>query len=223
MTIQEKTFITNLKKIPLGTLKLYFDNSYNKPIGDNLLKLKCIVDIIFGFDYNQPVDNLLPQIIKLIFGHDFNQTVNELPCSIKYLKFGYSFNHIVDNLPNSINKLIFGESFNKSVDNLPNSIKYLQFGALFSQSIDNLPEQLTHLIIDYTYDKSVNKLPNNLCCLKINNVNTYFDNFIENINGKKNSLYGPRGVEGCRGACGLRYEEDLYGECGIVIAEAMII
>ena len=146
---KEKISVTNLEQIPLGTLKLKFDEFYNKPIGNNLLRLKCINDIIFGFKYNQPVDNFLPLIITLTFGHNYNQSVNQLPESIKYLKFDYSFNQFVDNLPNSISKLIFGKTFNKPVDNLPNSIRYLQFGELyFDNFIENIKKSKNNGVIE---------------------------------------------------------------------------
>jgi hypothetical protein len=86
-------------------------------INDNILFIK------FMNYYNKCIDGLLPDnIISIIFGEEFNQPVNNLPKYLKILKFCNNFNHPVDNLPNSITVLYFGNNFNQSIDNLPNSI-----------------------------------------------------------------------------------------------------
>ncbi|CAN0029213.1 unnamed protein product, partial [Ascophyllum nodosum] len=56
----------------------------------------------FGFDFNQPVDNVVwpSSLQKLIFGHDFNQPIENvvLPSSLQQLSFGYTFNQPIDNV-----------------------------------------------------------------------------------------------------------------------------
>ena len=95
---------------------------------------------------NGKYPTLLPNsLTHLIFGHEFNQPVDNLPQSLTYLKFEWDFNQPVDNLPESLIYLSFGENFNQTVDNLPNSLTDLEFGYHFNHPVDNLPQSLTHL------------------------------------------------------------------------------
>jgi hypothetical protein len=51
----------------------------------------------------------------LKFGWNFNQPVDNLPQNLKHLTFGAYFNNPVDNLPQSIRHITVGRKFNKSL------------------------------------------------------------------------------------------------------------
>ena len=91
-------------------------------------------------NFNQPVDNLPPNITHLSFGYYFNQPVDKLPQNITHLTFREAFNQLVDKLPPNITHLTFGEDFNQLVDKLPPNITHFTFGNGFNQLIDKLPK-----------------------------------------------------------------------------------
>lgn len=108
--------------------------------------------LIFGINFNKPVDNL-PPIITLLFGDRFNQKVEKLPNSISSITFGDDFNQSVDFLPRRLNNLKFGYNFNQTVSKLPKSISWLIFGEKFNQCIDHLPSSITELSFGYYFNK----------------------------------------------------------------------
>ena len=129
--------------------------------------------------------SLPANVTTIIFGYEFNQPVDNLPKSIKIIIFGFEFNQPVDNLPNSVSIIKFGGLFNQSVDKLPNSVSIIKFKCSFNQSVDKLPNSVSFIKFGYMFDKSVKALPKfvktiSLYCVKHKNV---YNNF--NIHLKK--------------------------------------
>ena len=65
---------------------LVFCDQFNEPLS-NVVFPVGIQKIIFGWDFNQDINNLLPNsLTHLIFSFCFNQDVSQLPKSLIYLK-----------------------------------------------------------------------------------------------------------------------------------------
>ena len=127
-------------------------------------------------------------IIDLQFGYYFNQSVDNLPAKLTVLKFGYEFNQPVDNLPQTLINLTFGENFNQSINNLPLNLKYLNIGNNFNQSLDFLPNNIKYLSIFkcFCYSHDLLNLPNSLKKLLImkeykGNINVPSNRVVEKI------------------------------------------
>jgi hypothetical protein len=86
-----------------------------------------ITKVYFGYEFNNPIENLPDSINWLVLGKNFNQSINKYPSCLKYLTFGFDFNKLVDNLPNMLERIVFGGRFDKSIDNLPDTITHLSF------------------------------------------------------------------------------------------------
>ncbi len=81
--------------------------------------------------FNQPVDNLPPNLTHLEFGILFNHSVNNLPSNLTVLTFGYVFNQPVDNLPIHIKQI-------KVTDKLKiDYLKKIPFGCKITDEYDN--------------------------------------------------------------------------------------
>ena len=107
-----------------------------------------------------PSDKLLPSTLtNMIFDWEFNQPVDNLPKSLTHLTFGFAFNQRVDNLPENLTHLTFGWKFNQPVDNLPKNLIYLKFDSeQFNQPANNLPVSLKEIVI-YKKQEHLIKLP----------------------------------------------------------------
>lgn len=157
-------FNQNVKnKFPSNIISIQFGHNFNKSI-DNLTivdEIDTIQEIILSEKFNQPVNNLSPNIKKISFGFEFNNDVSNLPNKLEYIKFGYDFNSNVDYLPSSLIYVIFGNSFNQTIDNLPSSIKYIELSKDFSKQINAIPFNLEKIKFDkYYYDNNKEHLDN---------------------------------------------------------------
>jgi hypothetical protein len=124
--------------------------------------------LTFGWDFNQPVDNLPPSLTHLTLGYAFDRSVNQLPATLTHLTFGSYFNQSVDNLPPALTHLTLGTYFDQPVDRLPTKLTHLTVGYLFRQSLENIPTTVTHLTLSSEYDltipawvKNVTRTPDN--------------------------------------------------------------
>jgi hypothetical protein len=121
--------------------------------------------IKFNDKYDYSIDVLMEKnITHIIFGYEFNNSVDNLPWKIEYLYFGYKFNQLLENLPGCMRKLIFPQNsqFNNQLDCLPNSIEYLFLPIYYSKQIDNLPNSIFYLELNYQYPHTLNNLPKSL-------------------------------------------------------------
>jgi len=171
----KKHIITN---IPSNIKSIEFTGWFNMDIQPYLHV--SIEMLIFGHEFNQPIDNLPSGLKKLILGANFNQKVNNLPSCLLMLIIGGSFNQSVDMLPESIESISFSGCFNQKVNNLPSNIKIVRlFGYSFSQSIDSLPDSVEILEFNSRCNISINKLPHNLKQLKF--INIYINKLPHNL------------------------------------------
>jgi len=151
--------------------KIIFGFSFNQPVKN---KIPGNIQFIqFGHNFNMCIDNLVIPgeddiLEELVLGDKFNQPVNNLSPNLKKISFGYEFNNYVDNLPNNIEYIKFGHNFNYQVDYLPCSLKYIIFGNNFNFTIDNLPSSIVYVELDKEFNKSINCIPVNLKKIKLN-------------------------------------------------------
>jgi hypothetical protein len=165
-----------VERIPQNIIRLFLSNKFNKSV-DKLLNPN------FGTSKPRPPT----KITHLVFGDEFNQPVNYLPLTLKNIFFGSSFNKSIDNLPDSIEVLVLGTNFNKCVQNFPTNLIEITFGEEFNQSINGLKLKVKKIIFtkydtcekyckiiyseednmkkDYyykfNYDKKISKIPPN--------------------------------------------------------------
>ena len=126
-------------------------------------------NLYFGTDFNQPVDNLPPNLKHLEFSDSFNP-VKHLPHGLTHVTFGMKFNCSVDHLPSSLLHLHFGIYFNHPLDHLPPSLMELRFpeySPIFNHSLELLPSTITSLNIPFSFNQTINKLPHSLTSLEI--------------------------------------------------------
>ena len=72
-----------------------------------------LTQLIFGFKFNQPLNNSLSNLTNLTylgFGFNFNQPL-ELSSNIKILSIDFDNFSLIENLPNSVEELYIGEKF----------------------------------------------------------------------------------------------------------------
>ncbi len=163
----------------LNIIEIKFGNNFDQPVNNYPKKVFCLT---FGVNFNQKVDNLPNKLKFLKFGFEFNQTVDKLPKNLNRLELGYSFNRPVDNLPNNLIYLKFGYYFNQKVDNLPPKITYLGFSHDFNQRVDNLPKNIEYLAFGYSFNQTINNLPESLIILKFGDT---FDQPVDLLKYKK--------------------------------------
>lgn len=133
------------------------DYSNDKVVLDLIIQYKKVV---FGDNFNMPIDYLPKVVTHLWLGRKFNQPINNLPQSLKQLiissnEISYcEFNQPLDNLPEGLEtiSIILNKSFNHPIDNLPNTLKKFSMSCkAFKQSINSLPGNLEELVIQ-TFD-----------------------------------------------------------------------
>lgn len=88
---------------------------------------------------------------EIVFGDEFNQPINNLPHSLQELHFRRSFNQSVDHLAPYVTlinfgQLYFGKQFNQP-DHLPPALLLLKLGKCFNQELNCLPSGLVELYI----------------------------------------------------------------------------
>ena len=142
--------------------KISFGTTFNKPI-----KIKIpsnVIDINFGYYFNQELDNLPDNLEHLILGFHFNRRIDNLPVTLKILYLSQYFNHPIDNLPVGLKELRINDDFNHSLDFLPNGLEKITFmeTSIFSHSFDNLPTTLKEIEIPISYPGSINNLPDSI-------------------------------------------------------------
>lgn len=98
--------------------------NYSLLINLNFSTFIRLINLEFPDNFNQTIQHLaaaLPNLKSLKFGNEFNQSVdNKLPQNLTELSFGRCFNQSIDNLPLSLISLDFSCSceFNQSVSGL---------------------------------------------------------------------------------------------------------
>jgi hypothetical protein len=114
--------------------------------------------LIFGKNFDQPINDWLPSVMHLQLGRFFNQSIKNsenlsnvtdltlncnlmlrcpVPGTITRLTFGEHFNYTINkHMLGNITHLTFGDNFNQKIkDCIPQSVTHLTFGELFNQSI----------------------------------------------------------------------------------------
>lgn len=173
-----------LKYLP-KTLK-YLELDFNVLIDNLPNKLE---ELKLGYHFNQPINNLPPNLKKLTFdfGSSFIQNLDNLPTNLECLDLGddNDFNNNLDHLPQTLTILKTGSKFNQKLDYLPINLKVLEVGRSFNQILNNLPKKLEILIIygidgEYgIYNQPIYNLPENLKELIIESSN--FNQPINNL------------------------------------------
>ncbi len=200
----------NCKKNPIKKMFYPFDI---KP----LKYPSSLEEITFGYNFNQPLDNLPKNIKKIIFHErdegsshphyysNFNQSIDNLPEGLTYLKLESCFNNSVDKLPSTLKYLELGYNFNKTIDSLPSDLEELVISSkMFNYPVNNLPTGLKKLTLGFTFNQEVEFLPG-LTYLKLGNefnkpldnlpntleslfLGDEFNNFIDNLPNKLKKL-----------------------------------
>ena len=159
--------------------EVFFNDSFNQPLGNSLDNLTNLHKLKFGYKFNQPLGNSLDKLInlqELEFGFKFNKPLgNSLDnlTNLQELTFGRKFDRNLDTslykLAN-LRELTFGSGFNQplgnSLDNLTN-LQVLTFGEKFNQPLGNSLDNLTNLHqlkfgkkFNQPLDDSLNRLTN---------------------------------------------------------------
>lgn len=130
--------------------------------------------IIFNYDFDLPIDNLLEHITKIeLQNYNYSQLLDNLPCELKFLKiYNLNYQHKLNNLPETLEFLWIGGVI-QPLENLPNSLKILHLKKYF-YSLDNLPNELEELKID-ELEPGVNldNLPNSIKILYVDSKSNY--------------------------------------------------
>lgn len=195
-----------------------FDNSFNEALDDTILNdIRLVKQIVFGYIFNNSIDNLNTHITHLELGVYFNKSTNILknfkvmthlkithvdddeifPTSLIWLCInGHSIK--LNNLPSGLLYLINIMVDTKVeilhyYDNLPSKLLYLEDGMI--NYCDNLPSSLKYLKFNYNndhinYDTVLYNLPNKLHYLSLinTNENTKFNYLTQNLYYLKVSL-----------------------------------
>ncbi len=151
----------------LETLKKYDELEITNPLFDSGFdripeNITSIIISLGGYSlFNQPIDNLHPNVKTIYLDGEFNQPIDHLPSGLKCLRLSHKFNQKIDNLPTELEELYLYRDFNQSVDNLPLGLKRLRLGDCFNHSLENLPPKLEHFILENAYyTHSLDYLPN---------------------------------------------------------------
>lgn len=166
----------NLKILKLG---LRYNQNINLPEG--LEQFICVYEHMDLWNQNIVYPKSLK---KLILGNKFNQPLDNLPPNLETLMINsYIFNHPLDNLPYNLKHLIIisCSNFDKSLDNLPATLKSLVIIGKYDQPLDNLPIKLKTLIIHSEYSHSLNNLPLDLQYLSLVFYSFQYDYTFDNL------------------------------------------
>ena len=137
-TIFDKTEINK------NVTHLYFGDSYNKKIKDNILS-ENITHVFFGYSFNKNIDNLPDSIETLRLNHKFTEKINKWSSSLTTLII---LNNEQYNFPDTVKKLILGDYFNQNIDNLPCLLEELQiYNCDFNKKVLNLPSNLHKIVL----------------------------------------------------------------------------
>lgn len=163
----ETNDIIPLSDDKLNTIKiLMFGDDFDQPINK---EFKILQELKFGWSFNNNLSGLIAQNLQTLkFGWNFNKDINiELP-ELVSLEFGHEFNSNINKLKApKLQKLKFGENFSCSLDLELNSLQELEFGNTFEGSIDKLIAPSLHtLIFGNNFNNNMNLTLNSLKTLK---------------------------------------------------------
>ena len=80
----------------------------------------------------------------MIFGYQFNQPINNLPDSIQNLTFDYAFNQLIKKIPADL-KIVYIDKFNPSIKTISNSILQINQNIKIINKSDDIPKKLIEL------------------------------------------------------------------------------
>jgi len=158
-----------------------FSHNFNEPISRGLIEIfrsNNITELVFGWDFNHPIENLPTGIKKIIFcSYYYDAPLDNLPHSIETIKLPKFYDHPVDNLPPSVKEIFFGEYFNQNLDYLPNNIQniYFPFTGRFNRKLLNLPDLLEILVLPRQYSKKLGYIPKNIKKIRVHLSYPYYD------------------------------------------------
>lgn len=143
--------------MPRNIQKVKFKEDFNKPI-KNLPK--TITNIVFNNKFNQPADGLLPpNLINLTFGFYFNQPITIFPKNLKRLCFGTKFNGLYKDLPKKLKHLkMFVIKPYMVLENLTDSIEWLSIFCFCNINIKSLPKNIKSLWIHHRHEENIKNL-----------------------------------------------------------------
>lgn len=176
------------------TMYMEVYDSFNGIFSDKHIEdMKKCDGIIFGRSFNQPINNIPPNIKSIQFGERFKQKVNNLPDSVKEISFSNNYNQKLDLLPESVEIIDLGYGYHQKLDNLPKGLielnltdyqlelSNLPFDALASNAklgelcSRNLPEGLEKINVGALYNFPIDHFPKSLLTLEINLSNYKYD------------------------------------------------
>ena len=156
--------------------KLKFSHKFNEPICRNIvdiIKGNNITEIIFGWDFNQLIDNLPNGIKNIIFcSYYYDLPIDNLPNTIELIKLSKYFDHPLDNLPEGLINLYLSNDTNYDLNNLPNTLELLRSGNR-DIKINILPQSLKELTLPRYHLYKIDCFPPNLLTLQI----SYYYNY----------------------------------------------
>jgi hypothetical protein len=125
--------------------------------------LDSIDIIIFGDDFNQPLDNVVcpERLNEIHFGGRFNQPIDKVkfPESLREIYFGDKFNQPIDKVkfPASLHHIFFGKHFNQPIENVkwPEQLCKISFGDDFNQPIEKVKWYLTHIFFGKHFNQPI--------------------------------------------------------------------
>jgi len=100
-----------------------------------------LTHIIFGWFFNQSIDNLPNSLIHITFGNNFNQPFNNSLISLTHIIFGDDFNQLLPLLP-SLTHITFGKNFDQSIDNLSKTVRYINISKKYV-----IPKFITRIVL----------------------------------------------------------------------------
>jgi len=162
--------MTKLKKLTIGIF--YMGSPHYISELDLQSIPSSVEEIVFDYNFNQPLDYLPAGIKKITFGKFFNHLINfkNLPTSIEYLEFGYCYNKTIHEYPPNLKILKFGRNYSSKIFNLPHGLIKLEINEKFSSLILDLPTTLEILKFDENSEYSqLDKLelPNSIKILQL--------------------------------------------------------
>lgn len=127
--------------LPLGIQTIEFGDYFNQMVC--LKDLNCLTDLVFGWEFNQPV-RLPDNLTHLTLGYGFVQPI-VLPKKLLYLSMYGQFSNGMGSrvlLPESVECLVLNSNDEFVVDNLPCGLKRIVLGYNFTIRLDNLPNSV---------------------------------------------------------------------------------
>lgn len=148
--------------------KIKFSHQFNEPITRSLAEIirnNNVTEVIFGWDFNQQVENLPTGIKTIIFcSYYFDLPLNNIPFTVETLKLSKFFDQPLDNLPDSLQTIYFGEHYNQILEYFPKNLRNIFFPITghFNQKFIEYPDNLEVLVLPRNYNKKLEDLPKTL-------------------------------------------------------------